>query len=208
MSDADKEKRFHEVRQYWDNQATSFDNEPDHGLNDPAVLEAWTSLLKAWLPQAPARILDIGCGTGSLSVVLAGLGHQVTGIDLSPAMIACAEKKAASAGLEISFQVMEASYPKLSGQRFDGIICRHLLWSLPDMTAVLQHWLGLLESRGRLLLIEGYWHTGGGLHSEEVVAALPSALTNISVENLSSHAAYWGRDVNDERYAIMAELEK
>ncbi|MGB4872206.1 MAG: class I SAM-dependent methyltransferase, partial [Candidatus Promineifilaceae bacterium] len=45
-----------------------------------------------------AAILDIGCGTGSLSAVLAGLGHQVTGIDLSPVMISIAQTKAAKQG--------------------------------------------------------------------------------------------------------------
>ncbi|MBK7915430.1 MAG: methyltransferase domain-containing protein [Chloroflexi bacterium] len=71
-------------RQYWDNVAPFFDDEPDHGLRDPIVLDAWTHLLRASLPYTEAAILDIGCGTGSLSAVLAGLGHQVTGIDLSP----------------------------------------------------------------------------------------------------------------------------
>lgn len=201
------DKQWVETRNYWDNEAASFDDEPDHGLNDPVVLKAWTEFLKSWLPTAPAKVLDIGCGTGSLAVVLAQLGHMVTGIDLSPAMISHAEKKALSAGFQISFQVMEASFPNLSGQQFDGIVCRHLLWSLPNMADVLQHWARLLKPGGRLLLIEGYWDTGGGLHAEEIVTALPSTLTNISVLNLSPQAEYWGRSVTDERYAIMATLK-
>ncbi|MCA9873889.1 MAG: hypothetical protein KC441_09545, partial [Anaerolineales bacterium] len=72
----------------------------------------------------------------------------------------------------------------------------------------LRRWTALLEPGGRLLLIEGYWHTGGGLHAEEVTAVLPSTLTDIAIHNLSQQPLYWGKDVQDERYAITCILEK
>ena len=59
---------------YWDSQADTFDDSADHGLRDSRVRDAWRRLLLAHLPQAPAAIADIGCGTGSLSVLLAGEG--------------------------------------------------------------------------------------------------------------------------------------
>lgn len=70
-------------RQFWDSAASTFDNEIDHGLIGPARA-AWTQVLRAVLPLEHAAILDAGCGTGSLSIVLAELGHTVTGIDISP----------------------------------------------------------------------------------------------------------------------------
>ncbi len=106
------EKRLHEVRQYWDNAAASFDNEPDHGLQESRVLQAWMELLRTWLPADKAVILDVGCGTGSLSVVVAGLGHQVVGLDVSPAMIARAQAKASALGHPIEFHVMDAAEPQ------------------------------------------------------------------------------------------------
>ena len=72
----------------WDAAAANFDDEPDHGLRDPAVRDAWRAALAAWLPAVPGQVLDAGCGTGSLSVLLAELDLNVTGIDVSPAMIA------------------------------------------------------------------------------------------------------------------------
>ena len=57
----------------WDAAAGSFDAEPDHGLGDPAVRAAWVELLGRHLPVAPCRVLDLGCGTGTLSVLLASL---------------------------------------------------------------------------------------------------------------------------------------
>ena len=64
----------------------------------------------------------------------------------------------------------------------------------------------LLEAGGRLVLIEGYWSTGGGLHAAEILEALPPSLTQIAMQNLSTQSAYWGGEVSDERYTIIANL--
>ena len=197
---------LHEAQQYWDNEAATFDAEPDHGLRNPDVLAAWTDLLQRWQPAPPAKILDIGCGTGSLSLVLVKLGHQVTGIDLSPKMIAQAKMKAADVGLAIDFEVMGAAKPEFPPQTFDGIVCRHVLWMLPEITAVLQTWTRLLQPGAGILLVEGFWHTGGGLHAEELLTSLPANWQNVSVQNLSDQPAFWGKEVHDERYALTAEI--
>ena len=204
--DLSTEERLQEARQYWDSAAASFDGEPDHGLHDPQVLHAWTELLRTWLPADKSTVLDVGCGTGSISVVLAGLGHTVTGIEVSPAMLAQAQLKANSLGLAIRFQVMDASAPQFALRSFDAILCRHLLWALPEPARVLQHWVDLLRPKGRLVLIEGYWSTQTGLHATEIVAMLPSSGMTISVHNLSDRPEYWGKKVIDERFAIIADL--
>jgi len=198
-------KRLQETRQYWNDAAPTFDREPDHGLRDPVIRENWTHFLKTWLPRTPANVLDMGCGTGSLSVVLAGLGHQVTGIDLSPSMISFAQAKAAAQGFQIAFHVMDAAFPQLPDQKFDVIICRHLLWALPAPEQVLQRWAEFLVHPGRIILIEGHWSTGAGLHAKELMELLPHSFVNISVQNLSDNPNFWGGDVTDERYAIIAD---
>ena len=134
-----------EARRYWDQAAAAYDHEPDHGLRSPRVRDAWTLLLSSWLPDSGAAILDAGCGTGSLSVVMAGLGHHVTGIDLSPAMIALARAKALDRGLSIEFRVMDAAAPLFAPQSFDAILCRHLLWMFPQPAQVLERWVNLLK---------------------------------------------------------------
>lgn len=199
------DERLREARQYWDNLVSTFDDTPDHGLRDSHVLAAWTDLLRTSLPHPQSAILDVGCGTGSLSVVLAGLGHIVTGIDVSPSMIALAQTKAAQHGFQIEFHVMDAAYPQLSLRKYDVLVCRHLLWVLPDPEKVLQRWLNLLKQEGRLILIEGYWGTGAGLHAQEIIKMLPSSLTVVSVHNLSANSNLWDANVTDERYAIIAD---
>ncbi len=202
----DNEERLQASQQYWDEAAATFDHEPDHGLRDPLILDAWTALLKTWLPSTSATILDVGCGTGSLSVILAGLGYKVTGIDLSPAMLALAKTKAAAQELQIEFEVMDAAFPQFSQQQFDMLICRHLLWALPEPKLVLERWRKLLKPMGRLILIEGFWVTGAGLHSSELIEMLPASFSHVSLQNLSDQPMLWGQLVTDERYAILADL--
>ena len=198
-------KRLQDSRQYWDNAASSFDDEPDHGLRDPLVLENWTTFLRTSLPNTKTTILDIGCGTGSLSVVLAGLGHTVTGIDLSPSMISLARTKAEALGYQIEFHVMDAASPLLPHEHFDAIVCRHLLWTLPEPGHVLQRWAELLKQKGRMILIEGYWGTGAGLHANQIIEILPGSFEEVSLQNLSDNSNFWGKDVSDERYAIIVD---
>lgn len=201
----DDTQRRQDTQRYWDDQAGSFDQEPDHGLHHPVVLEAWTRLLHTWLPSSPVSVLDIGCGTGSLSVVMARMNHQVIGIDFSEAMIARAQSKASKADQQISFKLMDAFDPQLSQASFDVIVCRHLLWAMPSVDLALRRWSRLLSDGGRLILVEGYWNNQGGLHAQQVVDALPSTLTMVAVENLSTNAALWGSAVDDERYAVIAD---
>lgn len=54
--------------------------------------------LAARLEIAPGRLLDLACGTGTLALEMAAAGWQVTGLDVSPAMIARAEHKCAVLG--------------------------------------------------------------------------------------------------------------
>jgi ubiquinone/menaquinone biosynthesis C-methylase UbiE len=201
----DIEQRLQETRQYWDNEAVTFDNEPDHGLRDPVVHAAWTNLLVNSLPSPPASVLDIGCGTGSLSLVLAELHYKVTGIDLSEVMIARAKAKTKAAGYSIPFKVMDAFKPDFAAQQFEVIVCRHLLWALPEPALALQRWSKILVPGGRLILIEGSWHTGAGLQSQQIIEALPPTLTMVTVKDLSDHSHLWGSEVSDERYMVIVD---
>ena len=112
------------TRAVWDAEAAAFDDEPDHGLRDPAVRAAWRSMLIEHLPAAPARVADLGCGSGSLSVLLAQAGYDVSGIDLSDEMLVRARAKASAAGVDVSFAQGDASDPALEPAAFDVVLCR------------------------------------------------------------------------------------
>lgn len=184
----------------WNAEAATFDEEPDHGLRDPEVRRAWAQRLREWLPERAADVLDLGCGTGSLSLLAAEQGHRVTGVDLSPAMVERARAKLA--GRDAVFLVGDAAQPPVGEQRFDVVLVRHVLWALPDPGRVLRRWWGLLRPGGRLVLVEGVWGAFG--ISAEVVSGLAEPLGGrVRVERLSEDSSLWGKDVDDERYAVV-----
>ncbi|HKM43085.1 MAG TPA: class I SAM-dependent methyltransferase [Limnochordia bacterium] len=87
--------------------------------------EAWTRYLLALglrKHHIPSRILDLGCGTGNLTIPLSRRGYTVMGVDLSPAMIEVARKKAEDSRLDISFSVGDMRTFSLPGQVFDTVI--------------------------------------------------------------------------------------
>jgi SAM-dependent methyltransferase len=213
------------IAHYWDAVASSFDDEPDHGLREEVTRAAWARLLRSLLPPAPAPapadVLDVGCGTGSLSLLLAGDGHRVTGVDLAPGMVERARAKAAAAGFPGRFLVGDAAAPPVGEDRFDVVLSRHLVWTLPDPHAALREWAGRLRPGGRLVLVEGRWRQAGqrgvpyvagaeslpwhgGVGAAELTEAIRPLLADVRTEALGGDADLWGGPVADERYAVVA----
>jgi SAM-dependent methyltransferase len=188
----------------WDARAAGFDEEPDHGLRDPEVRRAWAARLRSWLPGRAGDILDLGCGTGSLSLLASEQGHRVTGVDLSPAMVTLARQKLA--GRDAAFLIGDAAAPPVGEQRFDAVLVRHVLWALPDPGRALRHWAGLLRPGGRLVLVEGVWGASApvGIPAERLTGLLAPIAGQVSVERLSGDPLLWGGEVTDERYAVVA----
>lgn len=188
----------------WDEAAADFDREPDHGLGDPDVRAAWAELLASWLPAA-ADIADLGCGTGSVSVLLAEQGHRVTGVDFSPAMVDQARAKASRHRVEVDFRVGDAGDPGLAAASYDVVLTRHVLWALPDQAAAVQRWAGLLRPGGRFVLVEGRWFTGSGLDAGTVTALVAPHTGTAAVHDLDD-PLLWGREIDDHRYAVIATV--
>ena len=184
----------------WDAEAATFDDEPDHGLRDDDTRAAWRELLLRHLPRPPARVADLGCGTGSLSVLLADEGFVVDGVDFSAAMVERAIVKAAGRG-EVSFMVGDAADPPLP-DGYDVVLCRHVLWALPDPAAALGRWVELLAPDGTLLLIEGVWHTGTGMSPERTLELVSGVAAEAELHPLDD-PALWGDEVSDLRYLVV-----
>jgi SAM-dependent methyltransferase len=188
----------------WDEHADTFDAEADHGLRDPDVRGAWGGLLLPVMPPAPARVLDVGCGTGSLAVLLAAAGHEVSGVDSSERMLGVAREKAAAAGVRVGLARGDAADPPFGPSSVDVVLCRHVLWALDDRDAVLEAWIRLLRPGGRLVLIEGCWETGVGLAAADCRDLVLRHRAEAEVRQLAGDPALWGRSVDDERYLLVS----
>jgi SAM-dependent methyltransferase len=143
-----------EIREFWDEDATVYDSSPDHYPRRPHEQAAWAAALRRLLPEPPATVLDVGAGTGFLSLLLAGQGYTVTALDLSPGMLERLRAKAAERKLQIQTVESDALNPP-SGD-FDAVVERHLIWTLPDPGKALEAW-HQVAPQGRLVLVEGTW---------------------------------------------------
>ena len=142
-----------DIRRFWDDDAATYDDAPGHKPRSPAVLAAWTAAVEHLLPPAPARVLDCGAGTGFLSLIAARLGHDVTALDVSEAMLERLRAAAGAERLSISVVVGPAELPP---DGFDAVMERHLLWTLPDPGAALRAWRAAAPD-GRLVAFESMW---------------------------------------------------
>jgi ubiquinone/menaquinone biosynthesis C-methylase UbiE len=145
------------VRRHWNRRAADFDQEASHGLVTDAQADAWRRLISDLAGAIPLDVLDIGCGTGFLSLLFAAQHHRVTGVDVAPTMLARAHAKAAAQGLAIDFVEADVETLDLPAASQDLIIERHVIWTLPHPETALDTWRRLLRTGGRLMLIEGHW---------------------------------------------------
>jgi SAM-dependent methyltransferase len=143
-----------QIRTYWDEDAATYDRSPSHYPQRPQEQAAWAAALRRLLPEPPARVLDVGAGTGFLSLLLAGQGYEVTALDLSAGMLARLRAKAAERGLTIETVESDALHPPQGD--FSTVVERHLLWTLPDPETALAAWHAVAPA-GRLVLVEGSW---------------------------------------------------
>ncbi len=183
----------------WDREARTFDEAADHGLADPECRAAWRSLLLEHLPAAPARIADLGCGTGTLALLLADEGYAVDGVDFSPEMVRLARAKA---GHVATFHEADAAAPPLDPAAYDVVLSRHVLWAMPSPAAALARWTRLLRPGGRLLLVEGSWSTGAGLTAEDTVGLVAAAGYQPQLRRMPE-PVFWGREITDDRYLVV-----
>ena len=143
------------IRGFWDRDAHTYDLTASHAISDPVERAAWRTALLEALPERGSRVLDVGAGTGALTLLAAELGYRVTALDLSPSMLAHAERKAAEAGLEVGFVVGSGSEPPSDG--FDAVMERHVLWTMPEPVDALRAWRDVVVPGGRVVLFEGIW---------------------------------------------------
>ena len=163
------DERKERIVNYWEKRSDSFLMQKRQELHS-AMAERWMKEIRAQLPKGKKlRILDVGCGAGFFSVLLAKEGHQVTGIDLTPDMIKNARLLASEEKTDCEFLVMDAENPEFPEGTFDVIISRNLTWTLPHVSHAYGEWLRVLKKGGVLLNFDANY----GITDFSNVADLP-----------------------------------
>ena len=164
------------------------------------------------------QMLDLGCGTGSLSRLAVDAGHRVVGVDLTPGMVTQARAKCP----EARFLVGDAVAAARGGAALRRGAGPAPALDPPRPARRAGDWVSLVRPGGRLVLVEGRWWPAGsgpvtpyaqgteampwqgGVRAEDLVAALDPLVERLEVVCLSDDDALWGRAVDDERYAVVA----
>jgi ubiquinone/menaquinone biosynthesis C-methylase UbiE len=152
-------QNFHGIKSGYLNSsaAVSYDRITEYAL---APNETWVrqALIDAVKVQ-PRRILDLGCGTGSTTLMLKQAFPQaeVIGLDLSPYMLVRAEDKTKTAGLDINWRHGNAEKTGFSDACFDLVTVSLLFHETPSVVtqAILQESFRLLVAGGQVLILDG-----------------------------------------------------
>lgn len=141
------------VKNYWTEGSNTF------GANmfsesEAAYDKIWIEILKEKIAlKDGGSVLDIGTGPGFFAINLALMGYQVTGIDLTPAMLDRAKKYAKQLNCEDKTKFLEMNAQSLAFEdsSFDVVITRNLTWTLPNVEAAYTEWKRVLKPGGRLI---------------------------------------------------------
>jgi SAM-dependent methyltransferase len=105
------------------------------------------------LPPPPARLLDLGCGSGWTSEIFARCGYRVLGVDIAPDMIAIARRRMTES-LQLSFDVSDYEDEAVEAGGFDAAVIYDALHHSEDDRRVIVNAFHSLRAGGLLITIE------------------------------------------------------
>jgi ubiquinone/menaquinone biosynthesis C-methylase UbiE len=135
-------------KRVWDKSAPSYDKQI-------ALFERiWFGGGREWLAErAHGRILEVAIGTGR-NLPCYPQDAAVTGIELSPAMLAIARQRAADLGRDADLREGDAEHLPFAGASFDTVVCALSLCTIPCPAAAIDEMKRVLVPGGRLLLLD------------------------------------------------------
>ncbi|NKN35287.1 class I SAM-dependent methyltransferase [Agrobacterium sp. a22-2] len=145
-----------EIRDYWSKRSETFDLAFGHRIPPGPEFAAWQRPIREQLGTAPLKVLELACGTGEVTRLIHDLGHDVTALDFSEAMLAVARTKHAGKD-RLRFVLADAEDTREPAGVYDAIVCRHLVWTLTAPEEAFREWHRLLKPGGKLLVFDGDW---------------------------------------------------
>jgi demethylmenaquinone methyltransferase/2-methoxy-6-polyprenyl-1,4-benzoquinol methylase len=144
--------------------------------------------------MAGDRLLDVGCGTGTLALMAAGRGAEVVGIDPSAGMLAEAERKRKQSPSAGRVRFVEAGVAEMDtafeGESFDVVTASLVLSELGDdeQAWALARAFELLEPGGRLVIADETRPRGAGRRALYHLVRIPLAVATFAATQTSTRA--------------------
>jgi SAM-dependent methyltransferase len=143
------------IKEGWDLSASGFtDVVVPADLSEPRR-SGWADLIVSKSPSGRLKVLDVGCGPGVFSIIMAQAGHEVVGIDVSDRMREEALRNSAEFGVSPSFYVMDSDCMSFADGTFDLVVSRDVMWIMPDPDRTMREWFRVLRSGGSLVYFDG-----------------------------------------------------
>ncbi len=137
-----------QAQRYWDKQAPGYDREM--GFYEKLLFKG----ARTWAcSQAQGDVLEIAVGTGR-NLDFYPLGTQLTGIELSPKMLAIAQQRRAKSMPSAELRLGDAQKLDFADGSFDTVICTFSLCSIPDDAAAVREVNRVLRPGGKLVAVE------------------------------------------------------
>lgn len=148
-----------QIRQYWNSRAEGYTLSNREELEDEHRIFLWEQQIRRALNGRICRhVLDVGCGPGFFSVLLARLGYEVTAVDYTENMLAEARKNAVHYGVDIDFRRMDAQKLDFEDGIFDLVISRNVLWNLEQPEQAYREWFRVLKPNGTVMNFDGNFY--------------------------------------------------
>ncbi|GAB7039609.1 MULTISPECIES: class I SAM-dependent methyltransferase [Catenuloplanes] len=205
------------INAYWTRRAPSYDEyvqRPERFARDQ---EVWAGIWRDALGAGARDVLDVGTGSGQVAMVLAGLGHRVTGIDLSEGMLEHARRHAAAMTDGPVILADDAVAPDFPPASFDAVTSRYLMWTLRHPDVAVANWARLLRPGGTVAVVDSTWFPHGldaapenlnGHYDQGVREVLPLA-TATSIDATAAVLERAGlRDVTVTPLTAIFELDR
>jgi ubiquinone/menaquinone biosynthesis C-methylase UbiE len=157
--------------------------------------------------RAGERVLDVACGTGNTALMARARGASLTGLDLTPELLAVAEKRAQQDGYsDIAWQAGDAEALPFDDAVFDAVVSSCGLMFAPDQQKVADEVARVTRPGGRICVQA--WTRQGGVGRMFAVtgayapppAGVPSPFAWGEEENVRRLFGSSFRDYRFERY--------